>query len=111
VIRRPLAGLLSERDATARPYLEFIRTGSMSIGLYVLRPGDEDRQQPHTEDEVYVVMAGAASFTAGESTTLVQTGDTLYVEAGVPHRFHDIAAELQLMVVFAPPEGSLRVAH
>jgi mannose-6-phosphate isomerase-like protein (cupin superfamily) len=106
VIARPLGELLSERAAAGRPYLEFIRTGAMSVGLYVLRPGEQDRQQPHTEDEVYLVVAGRSSFTAGEATRLVGPGDTLYVEAGVPHHFHEIAEELQLLVVFAPSEGS-----
>ena len=33
------------------------------------------------------------------------SGDTIYVAAGVPHRFHDIMADMQLIVVFAPPES------
>jgi mannose-6-phosphate isomerase-like protein (cupin superfamily) len=78
----------------------------MSIGLYVLDAGAVDLQQPHTEDETYVVLAGRSQFTAGGETWDVEPGDTLFVEAGVPHRFHDIAQELRLIVVFAPPEGS-----
>jgi mannose-6-phosphate isomerase-like protein (cupin superfamily) len=106
VIARSLAELLAERATSGRPYLEFIRTGSMSVGLYVLGPTDQDRQLPHTEDEVYVIMAGRSGFTAGEATRVVEAGDTLSVDAGVPHRFHDITEELRLLVIFAPPEGS-----
>lgn len=102
----PLAELLERRAATGRPYLEFLRVPDLSLGLYVLAPGEEDRQQPHTEDEAYVVLAGRASFTAGDDTREVHPGDTLFVPAEVPHRFHDIVEELQLIVAFGPAEGT-----
>jgi hypothetical protein len=34
----------------------------------------------------------------------------VYVEATVPHRFHDISEELRILVVFAPAEGSMAEA-
>jgi mannose-6-phosphate isomerase-like protein (cupin superfamily) len=102
-----LPGLLRRREAAGAPYLEFLRTGSMSVGLYVLPAGGVDPQSPHTEDEVYVVLEGEALATVGEETRPVGAGDTLFVPAGVPHRFHDIGRELRVIVAFAPPEGSL----
>jgi mannose-6-phosphate isomerase-like protein (cupin superfamily) len=102
--RNPLAERLAEQAQADKPYLEFIRTQQMSIGLYVLPAGGVDGQQPHHEDEVYVVMVGRARFTAGQETRDVSAGDVLYVEAGVAHRFHDITDDLQLIVVFSPPE-------
>ena len=102
----PLDDLLARRSALGRPYLEFLRVPDLSVGLYVLGPGEIDRQQPHTEDEVYVVAAGSGRFTAGDETRPVGPGDTIYVAKHVPHRFHDITEELRLLVVFAPPEAS-----
>jgi quercetin dioxygenase-like cupin family protein len=99
--------LLEAQQVGGRPYLEFLRRPSLSVGLYVLPAGGVDTQQPHTEDEVYVVAAGGALFTAGDQTREVRAGDVLFVAAGVAHRFHDISEELRLIVVFAPPEGSL----
>jgi mannose-6-phosphate isomerase-like protein (cupin superfamily) len=98
--------LTAAQAAAGTPYCEFLRRTSMSLGLYVLAAGASDGQQPHTEDEVYVVLSGRARFTAGEETGTVSAGDTIFVAAGVPHRFHDISEELRLVVVFAPPEGS-----
>ena len=40
------------------PYNEFLRRRGMSVGLYVLPVGAEDKQTPHMADEVYVVAAG-----------------------------------------------------
>ena len=101
------AALLEAQQLAGRPYLEFLRRRSLSVGLYVIPAGGTDAQQPHTEDEVYIVAAGGALFTAGDQTREVRAGDVLFVAAGVPHRFHDISEELRLIVVFAPPEGSL----
>jgi mannose-6-phosphate isomerase-like protein (cupin superfamily) len=101
-----LADLAGSAEASGRSYLEFIREESMSVGLYLLPADAVDRQRPHTEDEVYVVLSGTALFTAGDQTRPIQRGDTIFVAAGVAHRFHDITDALRLVVVFAPPEGS-----
>jgi mannose-6-phosphate isomerase-like protein (cupin superfamily) len=101
-----LADLLASQASEGRAYLEFLREQSLSAGLYVLPAGDVDRQSPHSEDEVYVVLSGSGLFTAGDETRSVRDGDTLFVGAGVPHRFHDISEELRVIVVFAPPEYS-----
>jgi mannose-6-phosphate isomerase-like protein (cupin superfamily) len=99
-----LADLLARRAATGRPYLEFLRSDALSVGLYVLPAGGVDRQQPHSEDEIYVVMNGRARFTAGSEVRDVGPGDVIFVAAQVAHRFHDITQDLELIVVFAPPE-------
>ena len=100
-----LADLLADQSAGGKAYLEFIRNQQMSVGLYVLRAGDIDRQQPHREDEIYVVMRGRGRFTAGDEMRDIQGGDVIFVPAALPHRFHDITDELHLVVVFAPPES------
>ncbi len=97
---------LAARAAAGEPYGEFLRVPDLSLGLYVLGRGAVDRQQPHTEDEAYVVLAGRSRFTAGSRTRDVRAGDTIFVPAGVPHRFHDITEQLRLIVVFGPAEGT-----
>ena len=96
--------LARDQSATDKPYLEFIRSRSMSVGLYVLEAGAVDHQSPHFEDEGYVVLAGRSRFSAGNKTRDVGPGDTIFVPAGVPHQFHDITEQLRVIVVFAPPE-------
>jgi mannose-6-phosphate isomerase-like protein (cupin superfamily) len=78
----------------------------LSLGMSVWPAGGEDTQQPHTEDEVYVILAGRSRFTVGDETRDVGPGDTLFVAATVPHRFHDILETLRVIVVFGPAEGS-----
>ena len=105
-----LAELLAQRAASGRPYLEFLRAESLSVGLYVLGAGARDAQQPHTEDEVYYIVAGRSRMTVGDRELDVAAGSVVFVEAHVPHRFHDIVEELQIVVFFAPPEGFARAA-
>lgn len=94
-----------------RLYHEFLRVAAMSAGLYVLPTGGRDPQQPHTEDEVYYVVAGCAQIEiAGESHS-VQAGSVIFVPAGVAHHFHDIAEELSVLVVFAPAEYTAAFSH
>jgi len=95
-----------QRRSTVRPYLEFGRRTTLSVGLYALAAGAVDRQQPHGEDEVYHVVSGRGRITVGEETRDVGPGSVVFVGATVPHRFHDIGEELRSLVFFAPPEGS-----
>jgi mannose-6-phosphate isomerase-like protein (cupin superfamily) len=96
----------ARRAALGRPYHEFLRVPDLSLGLYVLAPGEPDRQSPHTEDEAYYVVSGRARVTVGEAVRDVQPGTIVFVAAGVPHRFHDITEVLTLLVAFGPAEGS-----
>jgi mannose-6-phosphate isomerase-like protein (cupin superfamily) len=100
--------LLAARSAAGRPYLEFLRAPALSMGVYHLRAGDPDPQQPHAEDEVYYVVSGRAAFIAAGRRRDVAPGDVLYVEKHIDHRFVDVSEDLTLLVFFAPAEGTLR---
>ena len=101
-----LDDLAARQRASGKPYLEFISVPDLSVGLYVLRAGEPDRQRPHTEDEVYYVVSGRAQVTVGDDTSEVRPGAIIFVGAHVPHRFHDITDDLTLFVAFGPAEGS-----
>jgi len=101
-----LAEALARQRASGGPWTELLSVPDLSFGLYVLPAGGTDPQSPHTEDEVYVVLAGRARITAGDETIVCGPGDILFVPARVPHRFHDISEELRIVVVFGPAEHS-----
>ncbi len=89
------------------PYAEFIRVAPMSCGIYVLQTGEEDKQRPHNEDEIYYVISGAARMKVAaanqpEEDRAIAAGDIIFVKAHDEHRFHDVTQELVLLVVFAP---------
>jgi mannose-6-phosphate isomerase-like protein (cupin superfamily) len=98
-----VGALGAAQAASNDPYLEFLRRDSMSAGLYVLDAGAPDDQQPHQEDEVYVVLQGRAALTVGDQEHPVGPGSIVFVARTVPHRFHDVAERL-VLVLFAPAE-------
>jgi mannose-6-phosphate isomerase-like protein (cupin superfamily) len=97
--------LLAQQLVKGGPYLEFLRRESMSAGIYVLEAGATDEQQPHGQDELYHVLEGRAVLEVNGDQRPVQPGSTVFVAAGVPHRFHSLATRLVVLVVFAPPES------
>src|SRR5262245_36312941 len=101
-----LADVLARQGRSGRPYLAFVREPSLSVGLYALPAGGVDGQQPHTEDEVYYIVSGRAQMQVADEHHPVQAGSVVFVAAGVEHRFHSITEELQILVFFAPAEGS-----
>jgi mannose-6-phosphate isomerase-like protein (cupin superfamily) len=100
------AQLIDEQERAKQSYLEFLRVPSLSAGLYTLPAGSIDTQEPHSEDEIYYVISGRASFRAGSEERSVQAGSILYVKARVEHRFHSISEDLRVLVLFAPAEYS-----
>ena len=101
-----LAQLISQRGASHKLYLEFLKVPDLSMGLYVLPAGGTDPQSPHTEDEVYYVVRGRAQVLVAEENRHVQAGSIVYVAKNVAHRFHSIEEELTVLVFFAPAEYS-----
>jgi mannose-6-phosphate isomerase-like protein (cupin superfamily) len=100
-----LAEIEEQQSASGRAYREFLRVPAMSVGLYVLPAGGDDRQTPHREDEVYYVLRGRGHFKAGSEDREVSAGSVIFVGAEVGHRFYDISEELALLVFFAPAES------
>jgi len=101
-----ISEVLEQHRQAGKSYLEFLRVPALSLGLYVLPAGGTDPQQPHAEAEIYYVLGGRGSIVVGEERRSIQPGSTIFVAAGVEHRFYDITEELQLLVFFAPAESS-----
>lgn len=96
-----LASLLAAQgDAT---YREFLRVPALSLGLFAAASGHTDTQTPHDEDEVYVVVSGAAVLEVAGERTAMHAGSVAYVPAHVPHRFEDVSEDLRVVVVFTAP--------
>jgi mannose-6-phosphate isomerase-like protein (cupin superfamily) len=101
-----LTQLISQKKASNKFYLEFLKVPDLSMGLYVLPVGGTDPQSPHTEDEVYYVVSGRAKIRVADEDSVVQGGSVVYVPKNVEHRFHSIDEELTVLVFFAPVEYS-----
>jgi mannose-6-phosphate isomerase-like protein (cupin superfamily) len=101
------AGRYTRPDASlGTHWVEQLRVADLSVGTYSIPAGGIDDQEPHGEDEIYVVTAGRGSFEAGGDRVDVAPGTVIYVPAREEHRFVDMTEDLAVFVVFAPAEGS-----
>jgi mannose-6-phosphate isomerase-like protein (cupin superfamily) len=99
-----LTDLITSQNQSGQDYLEILKVPDLSVGLYTLPAGGVDKQTPHTEDEIFYVLAGSATVLVGNENREVSAGSLIYVPANVEHNFHSIINELRLLVVFAPAE-------
>jgi mannose-6-phosphate isomerase-like protein (cupin superfamily) len=90
--------------AAGDQWREFLRAGMFSAGVYRLSAGEIDRQMPHAEDEIYYVLAGRAELEVEGKRHAVEPGSITFVTKLAEHRFVDIVEDLELLVIFAPPE-------
>lgn len=91
---------------SGRLFVELFRHGSMSVELY--RPEGRDLQQPHRQDELYFVASGTGLFRSGGDLFPFQSGDVLFVPAGVEHRFETFSDDFLVWVIFYGPDGGER---
>lgn len=87
----------------AATFVTLFRHGSMSVEIY--EPQGQDFQQPHTQDEIYVVVEGEGLFRNGAVIHPFQKGDLLFVPAGVEHRFEAFSENFKTWVIFYGPQG------
>jgi mannose-6-phosphate isomerase-like protein (cupin superfamily) len=90
----------------ANDWVEHLTVPHLSVGTYRIPAGGLDDQSPHTEDEIYVVMAGRARIVTPDRAAEVGPGSVIFVPAGEEHRFEEVTEGLALLVVFGPAYGS-----
>ena len=77
----------------------------LELGVYMLVAPEPDKQQPHADDEVYVVLEGRGTLEIDGSAVPLTEGQAVFVPAGADHRF--IGYEnLTVLVIFARPHGA-----
>lgn len=82
-------------------YTGHLADEALSLGVYALPAGATDSQPAHAEDEIYYVAQGEAALDVDGERVPVGEGSLVFVRAGVPHRFEEIATDLQVLVFFS----------
>jgi mannose-6-phosphate isomerase-like protein (cupin superfamily) len=72
---------------------------TLEVGVYVLIAPEPDTQEPHEEDEIYVVLDGEGVLTVAGQETRLTRWDAAFVGAGTDHRF-SAYDRLTLLVLF-----------
>lgn len=71
----------------------------LEVGVYVLVAPEPDRQQPHEDDELYIVLEGTGMLEVEGTQVAVREGTAVFVEAGADHRF-TAYEHLAVLVIF-----------
>ena len=74
----------------------------LEVGVYVLVAPEPDHQQPHDDDELYVVLEGRGVLTVEGEVTPLTEGQAAFVPAGADHRFTGYEG-LSVLVIFSKP--------
>jgi mannose-6-phosphate isomerase-like protein (cupin superfamily) len=74
-------------------------SAGLELGVYVLVAPEPDRQQPHEDDEVYVVLEGRGALEVEGTTVELREGHAVFVPAGAEHRFVGYE-QLSVLVIF-----------
>lgn len=74
-------------------------SAGLELGVYVLVAPEPDRQQPHEDDELYVVLEGTGVLQVEGEDVPVREGTAVFVEAGADHRF-TAYEHLSVLVLF-----------
>lgn len=93
----------TRRQESGNAWLEFLNLPSLSMGVYHVPAGINDREThtPHDRDEIYVGIGGKGRLTADGVEFDVEANTIVFVKAGVEHHFHDVTDDLSLLVFFA----------
>ncbi|RYZ19235.1 MAG: cupin domain-containing protein [Chitinophagaceae bacterium] len=90
-----------------QPFVTLLERGTLVVELYA--PKHEDLQQPHRQDELYIVASGHGTFARDGERSPFQKGDLLFVPAGMKHRFEDFSHDFAAWVIFYGPDGGEKV--
>ena len=93
----------TEKYPDGEPFVEAIRSGTMSAEIYA--PRGEDLQEPHEQDELYIIIQGQAALLMGDDEIRCGGGDLLLVPAFTKHRFVDMTNDFMCWAIFWGPHG------
>ena len=80
-----------------------LRRGPLDVALSLpLRPR---QQTPHAQDEIYFIIRGRGVLIHDGKRDRFESGDLLFVAAGIEHQFEDTTDDFALWRVFYGPAG------
>ena len=79
-------------------YVSMLDYEDLELEFYA--PRGTDPQNPHTRDEIYVVVQGQGTFVNGDQRQSFAPGDVFFVPARVSHRFEEFSDDLMVWAFF-----------
>jgi len=78
----------------------FVRGNKLSMGIQLLRKGDDYGEPAHKNGEVYYILKGHATLKIGKKNYEVSPGMAMNIPPKVHHRFYNVKKELVFLFIF-----------
>ena len=96
-----LRGLIPKMDMDGSGFLGFFELEHLQAGILRLKPGEQDTQEPHSLDEVYLVLEGDGYIEIGKKVYTIKKDLFIFVPAEVKHRFYGNTKEILVVYFFS----------
>jgi mannose-6-phosphate isomerase-like protein (cupin superfamily) len=94
-----IEGVKKQLADTGGGYAIVHESPGLELGVYMLVAPEPDRQQPHEDDEVYIVLKGSGVLDVEEERVELREGHAVFVPAGAEHCF-SAYEQLTVLVIF-----------
>ena len=91
----------SKMDLGNSEFLDFFSLRHLQAGILRLKPGESDAQEPHSSDEIYLVLEGNGFIEIGKKAYDLRKDLFIYVPARVRHRFYGNTREILVVYFFS----------
>ena len=96
-----LREIYSKMDSENSEFLNFFDLRHLQAGILRLKPGESDTQEPHSSDEIYLVLEGNGFIEIGKKTYILKKDLFIYVPANVNHKFYGNTQEILVVYFFS----------
>ncbi|MDH3278212.1 MAG: cupin domain-containing protein [Nitrosopumilus sp.] len=78
----------------------FVRGEKLSMGIQLLKKGDDYGEPAHKNGEIYYIVKGHATLKIGKKDYEVSPGMAMHIPPKVIHRFYNVKKELVFLFIF-----------
>ena len=93
--------LIPKMDLDNSGFLDFFELEHLQVSILRLRPGEQDTQEPHSSDEVYMVLEGDGFIEIGKKSYSLKKDLFIFVPAEVKHKFYGNTKEILVLYFFS----------
>ena len=96
-----IRSLISKMALDNSGFLNFFDLQHLQVGILRLKPGELDTQEPHSLDEIYLVLEGDGFIEIGKKAYTLKKDLFIFVPAEVKHRFYGNTKEILVIYFFS----------
>jgi len=96
-----IRSLISKMALENSGFLNFFHLKHLQAGILRLKPGERDTQEPHSLDEIYLVLEGDGFIEIGKKEYILKKDLFIFVPAEVKHRFYGNTKEILVIYFFS----------